>query len=141
MTLQSKKTINCFILLSKIFLNLTYIISQKMKFSIKDFFSKCDQIYKKLRIWSHLLKKSSMENFIFCAVYNLPRNNKVWKFKSNYITYSYSVGYDSTFCGVLQAMTMSMSSETLNLVIIGGKTITTTRTQRCATFVEDSYNI
>ena len=43
-------------------------IAQKMKFSIKDFFSKCDQIRKKLRIWSHLLKKSLMENFIFCAV-------------------------------------------------------------------------
>ena len=40
-----------------------------MKFSIKDFFSKYDQIRIKLRIWSHLLKKSSMENFIFCAVY------------------------------------------------------------------------
>ena len=32
--------------------------AQKMKFSIKDFFSKCDQIRRKLRIWSHLLKKS-----------------------------------------------------------------------------------
>ena len=41
---------------------------QKMKFSIKDFFSKCDQIRSFLRIWSHLLKKSLMENFIFCAV-------------------------------------------------------------------------
>ena len=41
---------------------------QKMKFSIKDFFSKCNQIRRKLRIWSHLLKKSSMENFIFCTV-------------------------------------------------------------------------
>ena len=39
-----------------------------MKFSIKDFFVKCDQIRGKLRIWSHLLKKSLMENFIFCAV-------------------------------------------------------------------------
>ena len=36
-----------------------------MKFSIKDFFSKCDQIRSCLRIWSHLLKKSSMENFHF----------------------------------------------------------------------------
>ena len=36
-----------------------------MKFSIKDFFCKYDQIRKKLRIWSHLLKKSLMENFIF----------------------------------------------------------------------------
>ena len=39
-----------------------------MKFSIKDFFGKCDQIRSFLRIWSHLLKKSLMENFIFCAV-------------------------------------------------------------------------
>ena len=42
--------------------------AQKMKFSIKDFFSKCDQIRRNLRIWSHLRKKSLMENFIFCAV-------------------------------------------------------------------------
>ena len=42
--------------------------TQKMRFSIKDFFSKCDQIRRKLRIWSHLLEKSLMENFIFCAV-------------------------------------------------------------------------
>ena len=39
-----------------------------MNFSIEDFFSKCDQIRILLRIWSHLLKKSLMENFIFCAV-------------------------------------------------------------------------
>ena len=31
--------------------------TQKMKFSIKDFFSKCDKIPSFLRIWSHLLKK------------------------------------------------------------------------------------
>ena len=41
---------------------------QKVKFSIKGFFSKCDQIRSLLRIWSHLLKKSLMENFIFCAM-------------------------------------------------------------------------
>ena len=39
-----------------------------MKFSIKDFLSKCDQIRSKLRIWSHLLKKSLTENFIFHVV-------------------------------------------------------------------------
>ena len=43
-------------------------IAQKMKFSIKYVFSKCDQIYNKLRIWSHLLNKPLIENFIFCAV-------------------------------------------------------------------------
>ena len=44
------------------------ITAQKMKFSIKDFFSKFDQIHSFLRIWSHLLKKSVMENFNFRAV-------------------------------------------------------------------------
>ena len=38
-----------------------------MKFSVKDFFSKCDQMRGKLRIWSHLLMKFLMENFTFCA--------------------------------------------------------------------------
>ena len=42
--------------------------AQNTKFSIKDFFSKCDQICSFLRIWSYLLKKPLMENFIFCAV-------------------------------------------------------------------------
>ena len=39
--------------------------AQKMKFSIKDFLNKRDQICRKSRIWSHLLKKSLMENFFF----------------------------------------------------------------------------
>ena len=52
---------------SKLIVYLSYT-AQKMKFSIKDFCSKCDQIQRKLRIWSRLLKKSLMENFIFCAV-------------------------------------------------------------------------
>ena len=39
-----------------------FCTAQKIKFSIKDFFSKRDKIR------SHLLKKSLMENFIFCAV-------------------------------------------------------------------------
>ena len=41
---------------------------QKMfsiKFSIKDFLGKFDQIRSFLRIWSNLLKKSPMEKFIF----------------------------------------------------------------------------
>ena len=45
-----------------------YYTSQKMKFSIQDFFSKCNQIQRKPRIWSQLLKKSLTENFLFCAV-------------------------------------------------------------------------
>ena len=38
---------------------------QKIKCSIKDFFSKYSQIHSFLQIWSHLLKKYVMENFIF----------------------------------------------------------------------------
>ena len=41
--------------------------AQKMKCSIKDLFNKCDQIHRKLRIWSHLLKKFLMENLILFA--------------------------------------------------------------------------
>ena len=39
-----------------------------MKFSIKNFFSKRDQIRRKLSIWLNLLKKSLIENFTFYAV-------------------------------------------------------------------------
>ena len=58
---------------SKITLNMkniktTPFTAPKINFSIKDFFSKCDQIRCFLWIWSHLLKKSLMEKFIFCAV-------------------------------------------------------------------------
>ena len=39
----------------------TAFTAQKIKFSMKDFFSKCDQN-------RSFLKKFLMENFIFCAV-------------------------------------------------------------------------
>ena len=48
----------------------TPLTVQKMNFSIKDFFSKYDQIRSYLQIWSHLLKKSLMENIIFCEVHD-----------------------------------------------------------------------
>ena len=43
-----------------------------MKFFIKDFFGKFDQIRRKLRIWSDMLKKSLMEN---CAVLSNETNH------------------------------------------------------------------
>ena len=49
-------------------MRICHSLHKKIKFTIKDFFSKCDQIRRKLRIWSHLLKKPSLENFIFCAI-------------------------------------------------------------------------
>ena len=50
------------------FISISLLTSQKIKFSNKDFFSKFGQIRSSQRIWSHLLKISLMENFIFCAV-------------------------------------------------------------------------
>ena len=52
--------LNCF---KKRIINKASCTAQKINFSIKDFFSKCDQIRRKLRIWSHLLKKYLMKNF------------------------------------------------------------------------------
>ena len=59
-------------------------LHKKMKFSIEDFFSKCDQIRSFLQIWLHLLKKSFMENFIFCAVqYNFIRKWNVFALRNS----------------------------------------------------------
>ena len=40
-----------------------------MKFSVEDLFSKCEEIRSFLRIYSHLLMRSLMENFRFCAMH------------------------------------------------------------------------
>ena len=61
-----------------------------MKFPIKDFLSKCDQSRSFLRIWSHLLKKSLMENFIFCAVILV---RMFWKYLIFYIWYLINIWY------------------------------------------------
>ena len=43
---------------------ISYSTVEKVKFYVKDFLSKYDKIHKKLRIWSHLLRNSLMENFV-----------------------------------------------------------------------------
>ena len=55
-------------------MNYDFNTAQKIILFIKDFFSKYDegwgdQIRSLLQIWSHLLKKSLMENFILCSIY------------------------------------------------------------------------
>ena len=52
-------------LCAKLQINSVTTTAKTMKFSMKDFFSKFDQILSFLRIWLHLLNKSLMENFIF----------------------------------------------------------------------------
>ena len=55
------------------------LLQKKMKFFINDFFTKCDKIRRFLRTLSHLLKKSAMENFIFCAVDNMNNINNAYE--------------------------------------------------------------
>ena len=62
-----EELISFFLILNLPMKELRKSAAQKMKFSIKDIFSKCDQILRNLRIWSHLLKKSLMENFFLCS--------------------------------------------------------------------------
>ena len=72
--------------------------AHKMQFSIKDFISKCDQIRRKLRVWSHLLKKSLMENciFVWCSLKttNISLNTAFWQ-TSFPATTAYEHGQDA----------------------------------------------
>ena len=68
------------------FVDKKFFTTQKMKFSIKGFFTKCDQIHSLLWVWSHLPKKSLMENFISCAVRWVCKND-VWKTCSERLMY------------------------------------------------------
>ena len=59
----------------KIVIQIVPVIStkRKIKFPIKDFFSKCDQIRSFRRIWSYLLAKSLKEKEFF-AVHVVGKN-------------------------------------------------------------------
>ena len=63
-----------------------------MKFFIKDFFSKCDQIRSFLQIWLHLLKKSLIENFTFCSLVSPDLDFVLDKF-FNYCNKQYNVSF------------------------------------------------
>ena len=65
-----------------LFMTCKLIILQKRrkvykKFSIKDFVSKSEQIRSFLRIWSYLLKKSLMENFLFMQCHSSNSSNSI----------------------------------------------------------------
>ena len=71
------------------------IKAQKMKFSIKDFFSKCDQS-RSLLIWLHLLNKSLMENSIICIVNVVTLLNFCRKMSEFSSEYSYFIHPENT---------------------------------------------
>ena len=56
-----------------------------MKFCIKDFFSKCDQIRSFPGFWLHSSKKSLTENFTFSAVLTEPLLLVILRFRANKI--------------------------------------------------------
>ena len=58
----------------------TYFTAKTMKCPIKNFFSKCGQIRSFLRIWSHLLKKSLMGNFIFVQCFHFRQHLRGWEY-------------------------------------------------------------
>ena len=65
-----------------LFMTCKLIILQKRrkvykKFSIKDFVSKSEQIRSFLPIWSYLLKKSLMENFLFMQCHSFNSSNSI----------------------------------------------------------------
>ena len=68
------------------------ITAQGMKFPIKDFFNKCDQMRSFLKIWSQLLKKSLMENFIVFLLglsKTFPPKESLVSFSNRYIQEMY----------------------------------------------------
>ena len=60
-----------------LFMTCKLFILQKIKFSIKDFVSKSEQIRSFLRIWSYLLKKTLMENFLFMQCHSSNSSNSI----------------------------------------------------------------
>ena len=69
-----------------------------MKFSVKDFFSKSDQIRSSLRVWSHLLKKSLTENL--CAVF-AKRREWMWMLSKFFVSTAFI-----TKCGKITSLTL-----------------------------------
>ena len=82
------------------YLRVNFALHKKMKFCIKNFFSKCDQIRTKLWIWSHLLMKSLMKNCIICAVLQQLLQVLIWHKKlamwcqSNVLPFSSQIKYE-----------------------------------------------
>ena len=82
-----------------------YPLHKKIKLSIEYFFSECDQVRRKLHIWSHLLKKSLMQNFVFFAVIYI-KFQGISRIKPHKILYSWTYSTEKnlrTFPGLLKS--------------------------------------
>ena len=80
--------------------------AQKMKFSIKDFASKCDPIDRKLRIWSHLLDKSLMKKLHFlCSLSIKLQSNFIdcnWSGTRNHLVHKGILNHLGQFCQMVE---------------------------------------
>ena len=72
----------------------------KMKFFIKNFLNKCNQIHRKLWIWSHLLKKSSLEIsfFVQCMLFQTTIWTLVILIEFLRVFYKKSSKFRNSFC-------------------------------------------
>ena len=61
----------CLSLLALQWPNLNKYTAQIINFSLRNFFSKCQQICRNLSLWSDIQKKSLTENFSFCSLMQL----------------------------------------------------------------------
>ena len=77
------------------------ITVEKMKFSIKDFFCKCDQIPRKLQIWSHLMKNFWIKNFTFCAVDFV---RILWELDQKFFNFVMKILYKNSISGDLKLL-------------------------------------
>ena len=66
---------------------LRWSLYKKLSFPLRTSSLNVTKIRRKLRIWSHLLEKSLMENFIFCAVWMAKANGKVHFFCSGLLSF------------------------------------------------------
>ena len=107
---------------TQIFRNLTALSAQKMKFPVKDRISNCEKIRSYLQIYSHLLQKSLMKNFIFgekiCSFIHFTFNKEILNGKL-YFLCSDSAGISTNICRVYRGnnpkfVTSAVSNKILN---------------------------
>ena len=78
-----------------------------MKFSTQGFFSKCDRIRRKLRIWSHLLKKSLIGTSLFVQWLQWPpiikkSKSRIISLTKNYCIFSFMQKVSSIYKCILE---------------------------------------
>ena len=64
-----------------------YPLHKNQRFPLRIFFSKCDQIYRRLRIWSTFLEKSLMKNLFFVQLPYLKKIQQLYKSREVHLAF------------------------------------------------------